>query len=324
MTVAELGEFGLIAVIQAALPPDHSSVVGIGDDAAVLRTPDGRVAATTDLLIEGRHFRRDWSAATDIGVKAAAQNLADIAAMGAVPTALLFGLAVPGTLAADWVLGVTRGLAAECDRAGAAVVGGDVTSSDIIMLAITALGDLAGARPVTRAGARPGDLIALTGPVGRSAAGLALLQSGFAAGPGQADPVAAELISAHRQPQPDYPAGPAAAAAGATAMIDISDGLVADLGHIAAASAVQVELDSARLPGTGVLATAAGWLGTDWRQWALTGGEDHALAATFPEKTGAPAGWTLIGRASRGSGVVVDGEPWRGPGGWDHFAVPGR
>jgi thiamine-monophosphate kinase len=327
VTVADLGEFGLIAAIQALLPPDTSSVVGVGDDAAVLRAPDGRMAASTDLLIEGRHFRRDWSSAEDIGIKAAAQNLADIAAMGAVPTALLFGLAVPGSLPADWVLDVTRGLAAECGRAGAAIVGGDVTSADTVMLAITALGDLAGAHPVTRAGARPGDLIAVSGPVGRSAAGLALLQSGGPAGHGSqpdASPVAAELIAAHRRPQPDYPAGPRAAAAGATAMIDISDGLVADLGHIAAASSVRLELDSARLPGTGVLAAAAGQLGTDWRPWALAGGEDHAFAATFPEKTGVPAGWTMIGRAGPGpAGILVDGQPWTGAGGWDHFAKPG-
>ncbi len=325
MTVADLGEFGLIAAIQALLPPDTSSVVGVGDDAAVLRAPDGRMAASTDLLIEGRHFRRDWSSADDIGTKAAAQNLADIAAMGAVPTALLFGLAVPGSLPADWVLGVTRGLAAECRRAGASIVGGDVTSSDTVMLAITALGDLAGAQPVTRAGARPGDLVAVSGPVGRSAAGLAMLASGGAADhQGQPSSVAAELIAAHRRPQPDYPAGPRAAAAGATAMIDISDGLVADLGHVAAASSVRLELDSARLPGTDVLAAAAARLGTDWRPWALAGGEDHAFAATFPEKTGAPAGWTVIGQARPGpAGILVDGQPWTGSGGWDHFAKPG-
>jgi thiamine-monophosphate kinase len=316
MTVADLGEFGLFAAIQAALPPDTTSLVGIGDDAAVLRAPDGRVAATTDLLIEGRHFRRDWSSAEDVGVKAAAQNLADIAAMGATPTALLFGLAIPGTLAAEWVLGVTRGLAAECGRAGAVIAGGDVTSAETIMLAITALGDLAGVRPVTRAGARPGDVIALSGPVGRSAAGLALLQSG-AAEPGDAG--LAGLIAAHRRPQPGYQGGPQAAAAGATAMIDVSDGLVADLGHVAAASGVRLDVAPASLPGTGQLRAAASRLDRDWREWALAGGEDHALAATFPAAAAIPAGWTVIGAALAGAGVTVAGQPWAGPGGWDHF-----
>jgi thiamine-monophosphate kinase len=320
VTVADLGEFGLIAAIRGVLPPDTTSIVGIGDDAAILRAPDGRVAASTDLLIEGRHFRRDWSAAEDIGVKAAAQNLADIAAMGATPTALLFGLAVPGTLAADWVLDVTRGLAAECRRAGATIAGGDVTSADTVMLAITALGSLGGASPVTRAGARPGDVIALSGPVGRSAAGLALLESGTA---GADDTGLGQLIAAHRRPQPDYPGGPLAAAAGATAMIDISDGLVADLGHVAAASGIGLDIDPASLPGTGPLRAAAGHLGLDWREWALAGGEDHALAATFPAAAVIPAGWTVIGNARPGEGVTVAGQPWAGLGGWDHFRKPG-
>ncbi len=179
MTVADLGEFGLIAAIRAELPPDRPGILGAGDDGAVLPMPDGRVVASTDLLVEGRHFRLDWSSAADIGVKAAAQNLADIAAMGAEPVALLLGLAVPGELAATWVMDLIRGMVAECERAGAVLAGGDVTSAPDIMLAITALGTLAGRDPVTRAGARPGDVIALSGRPGRSAAGLALLQAGW-------------------------------------------------------------------------------------------------------------------------------------------------
>ena len=192
MTVADLGEFGLIAAIRAELPRDAPGILGAGDDGAVLPMPDGRVVASTDLLVEGRHFRLDWSSAADIGVKAAAQNLADIAAMGAEPVALLLGLAVPGELAATWVMDLIRGMVAECERAGAVLAGGDVTSAPDIMLAITALGTLAGRDPVTRAGARPGDVIALSGRPGRSAAGLALLQAGwhsdgagYSGGPGQ-------------------------------------------------------------------------------------------------------------------------------------------
>jgi thiamine-monophosphate kinase len=318
ITVADLGEFGLIAAIQAVLPPDQSAIVGVGDDAAVLAVPDGRVVATTDLLVEGRHFRRDWSGPQDIGVKAAAQNLADIAAMGAVPTALLFGLAIPGETEVAWVLDVTKGMAAECARAGANIVGGDVTSADAIMLAISALGHLADRDPVTRAGARAGDVLAISGAVGRSAAGLALLQAGAAA----SSPPVSELTAAHRRPQPDYEAGPAAAAAGATAMIDVSDGLVADLGHIAAASGVALSVGTDRLPGVGELAAAAALIGADWREWALAGGEDHALAATFPSLANVPATWTVIGMASRGSGVLVNGQTWNGPAGWDHFRKP--
>ncbi|MGH3300184.1 MAG: thiamine-phosphate kinase [Streptosporangiaceae bacterium] len=315
MTVADLGEFGLIAAIKQMLPTDPTAVVGVGDDAAVLAAPDGRTVASTDLLIEGRHFRRDWSSARDIGVKAAAQNLADLAAMGAAPTALLFGLAVPAATAVTWVLELTGGLVTECERGGAVIAGGDVTGADAVMLGITALGTLAGRAPVTRGGARPGDVLALCGAVGRSAAGLAVLQAGLE--PGSAAELA-DLVAAHRRPRPDYRAGPMAAAAGATAMIDVSDGLVADLGHVAAASGVRIDVRSESLA-TASLRSAAGRLGADWRDWALGGGEDHALAASFPPEASLPPGWTVIGHVLAGNGVAVDARPWHGRGGWDHF-----
>ena len=319
ISVADLGEFGLIAAIQAVLPPDPSAIVGIGDDAAVLPTPDGRVVASTDLLVEGRHFRRDWSSPRDIGAKAAAQNLADIAAMGAVPTSLLFGLAIPGDIEAAWVVDVARGMADECGRAGATIAGGDVSSADAVMLAITALGDLAGAQPVTRAGARAGDVLAISGAVGQSAAGLALLMAGSA----ESSPTTSMLAAAHRRPQPDYEAGPVAAAAGATAMIDVSDGLVADLGHIAAASGVRLNVVTENLPGAGELSAAAGLLGADWLEWALAGGEDHALAATFPALSDVPSTWTVVGNARPGSGVLVDERTPNAAAGWDHFRPRG-
>jgi thiamine-monophosphate kinase len=318
ITVADLGEFGLIAAIRAVLPPDPSAIVGVGDDAAVLFVPDGRVVASTDLLIEGKHFRRDWSGPQDIGAKAAAQNLADIAAMGALPMALLFGLAIPGGIEVAWVLDVARGMADECGRAGATIAGGDVSSADTVMLGITALGHLAGREPVTRGGARVGDVLAISGPVGWSAAGLALLQAGAA----ESSPVASRLASAHRRPQPDYGAGPQAAAAGATAMIDVSDGLVADLGHIAETSHVTLNVDTGSLPGVADLSAAADSTGADWREWALAGGEDHALAATFPTAEDVPASWTVIGTADRGEGVLVNGQTWDAVAGWDHFANP--
>ena len=317
ITVAELGEFGLIAAIQALLPPGRGPLLGVGDDAAVISAPDRRVVATTDLLVEGRHFRRDWSGPADIGVKAAAQNLADVAAMGAVPTALLVGLAAPGDLPVDWALDLMRGLVTECERGGASIAGGDVTSADSVMLGITALGDLQGRPPVTRAGARPGDLIAIAGRPGRSAAGLALLAAGLADAALPAE--LAVLLQAHRRPQPPYPAGPQAARLGATAMIDISDGLVQDLGHVAEASGVSIDIETARLPDPGPLRAAARALGADWLDWALTGGEDHALAAAFPAGTALPAGWTAIATAGQGSGVLVNSRPHPGIGGWNHF-----
>jgi thiamine-monophosphate kinase len=323
ISVADLGEFGLIAAIRSVLPPDPPGVLGVGDDGAVIPVPDGRVVASTDLLIEGRHFRRDWSAASDIGVKAAAQNMADIAAMGAVPTALLFGLAVPGEIAAAWIVAVAEGMAMECDRAGAMIAGGDVTSSDSVMLAITALGSLAGRAPVTRGGAKPGDVLAISGPVGASAAGLALLLAGLDILPAASEPELLRLVAAHQRPQPDYAAGPAAASAGATSMIDISDGMVADLGHIAEASGVRLDVRLDNLPGTRALESAASRLGTDWRDWALGGGEDHALAATFGEEATLPPGWTVIGNVRRGAGILIDAKPWSGDAGWDHFRSAG-
>jgi thiamine-monophosphate kinase len=333
ITVAELGEFGLIAAIQELLPPDRAPLLGVGDDAAVISAPDRRVVATTDLLVEGRHFRRDWSGPLDVGVKAAAQNLADVAAMGAVPTALLVGIAAPGDLPVAWALDLMRGLVTECERAGALIAGGDVTGSDTLMLAITALGDLAGRPPVTRDGARPGDVLAVAGAVGWSAAGLALLAAG-AGGPagsggpvGSADPAGdrrlpadlAALVTAHRRPQPPYPAGPQAAELGATSMIDVSDGLVQDLGHVATASGVCIDVETARLPSSGPLRAAAGMLAADWLDWALAGGEDHALIATFPPGTRLPDGWVPIGAVRAGSGVLVNSRPHAGPGGWNHF-----
>jgi thiamine-monophosphate kinase len=339
VTVADLGEFGLIAAIAAKLPPAGAGIIGVGDDAAVLAVPAGRPVATMDLLIEGRHFRRDWSAPADVGVKAAARNLADVAAMGAVPVALLVGLAAPGDLPVAWAESLVDGIAAETARAGAAVVGGDVSSADAIMIAITALGDLAGRAPVTRAGAQPGDVLAIAGVLGHSAAGQALLTAGLA------EP--ASLLAAHHRPRPGYQAGPEAADLGATSMIDISDGLVADLGHVAQASGTGIGIDTARLvPGPDLLAAAA-VLGPASHpgqaagggpasgaaaggapgeaalapplSWMLTGGEDHALAATFPPDARLPARWTVLGQVHAGHGVTVDGRPWRGRPGWEHY-----
>jgi thiamine-monophosphate kinase len=320
-TMAALGEFGLIAALSRWLPPDSRTLVGIGDDAAVLAAPDGRVVASTDFLLEGRHFRRDWSSGTDVGRKAAARSLIDVAAMGAVPTGLLVALAAPPDLPVTWARDLTEGLAAECARAGAAVVGGDTARAESVLLVTTVLGDLAGRAPVLRSGAAPGDLVAVTGPLGHAAAGLALLRAGRREGP---------LVAAQLRPQPPYDAGPQAADLGATAMIDISDGLLADLGHIASASGVLIDLSSDGLsPGEDLQAAARSFFGRTGRgappeythalTWVLSGGEDHALAATFPPGTALPPRWTVIGQVLTGRGVVVDGQPWAGSAGWDHF-----
>jgi len=310
-SVGVVGEFGVIARVLARSGTAALAEVGPGDDAAVLRTPDGRVVACTDVLVEGRHFRRDWSSGEDVGHKAAAANLADIAAMGAVPTALLVGLACPATTPAAWLEEVASGMADECARFGAAVVGGDTVASapdsSAVVLSVTALGDLGGRAPVTRAGARAGDVVAVAGRLGWSACGLAVLRRGFAS------PIAA--VTAHRRPTPPYAAGPAAADAGATAMCDTSDGLLADTGHLAADSAVRIDLDRAELVRAflqppGPLQQVAAALGGDPMAWVLTGGEDHALVATFPADAVLPHGFAVVGAVSAGPpGVRVDGVP---------------
>jgi thiamine-monophosphate kinase len=290
-TARDVGEFGLIARVIDRLAGSPAVLLGPGDDAAVVATPDGRVVATTDVLVDGVHFRRDWSSAYDVGRKAAAANLADIAAMGARGTALLVGLAAPADLPVAWSLELTDGLRDEAELVGAAVVGGDVVRSESLVISVTALGDLDGREPVTRAGAQPGDVVVLAGELGRSAAGLGLLAGGARDG---------ELVEAHRRPTPPYEMGPAFALAGATSMCDVSDGLVADLGHIARASGVHIDLDPAD-------------------ELFLTGGEDHALVATLPSGVAVPDGARVIGRVLAGEPrVTVAGEP--ATGGWDHFA----
>ncbi|MCF2528586.1 thiamine-phosphate kinase [Yinghuangia soli] len=310
-TLGDLGEFGLIGALTERVPVGPHVPLGPGDDAAVVAAPDGRVVATTDLLVEGRHFRRDWSTAYDVGRKAAAQNLADVAAMGARPTALLIGLVGPAELPVAWALELYDGLRDECAVVDAGVAGGDVVRGSAIMISITALGDLEGRPPVTRSGARPGDVVAVAGWLGWSAAGLAILSHGHR------NPRA--FVEAHRRPEPPYAAGPAAAKLGATAMLDVSDGLISDLGHLARASGVRVELSGELFDIPAQMRDVGRALGADPLQWVLTGGEDHALVATFPAGTPLTARWRVVGRVTEGRGVTVDGEEWSGTGGWDHF-----
>ncbi|MBX9244444.1 thiamine-phosphate kinase, partial [Actinotalea ferrariae] len=170
-TVGDLGEDGLLARIFPLLPRGSGTLLGPGDDAAVVAAPDGRVVVSTDVLVEHRHFRRDWSTGEDVGRRAAVQNLADVAAMGARPSALVVGLVVPADLEVAWVLGLARGLAAACGP-DVGVVGGDLSGGSEVVVAVTVHGDLEGRAPVLRGGARPGDVLAHAGVRGRSAAGL--------------------------------------------------------------------------------------------------------------------------------------------------------
>ncbi len=310
-TVADVGEFGLIGRVTAGRTQPKTTIIGPGDDAALVAAADGRVVASTDVLVESVHFRLDWSNPEHVGRKAIAVNMADIAAMGAVPTALLVGLACPAKTPAEVAEGLAAGMWQEALRAGAGLVGGDVVHADQIVISVTALGDLQGRAPVTRGGAMPGDVIAVCGRLGWSAAGLAVLGRGFRS------PVT--VVGAYRVPEPPYEAGPQAALAGATAMIDISDGLLADLGHIAEMSNVAIDVRTDLLKPHQRLVEVASALGADARHWVLTGGEDHALAATFPDPAGVPEGWVTIGTVTRGSAVTVDGRPYEGGAGWQHW-----
>ena len=309
-SLADVGEFALIDALTTRFAQGPAVFLGPGDDAALVRMPKGHVVVSTDLLVENRHFRREWSPAYDIGRRAAAQNLADISAMGGTTVAMTVGVAAPPTLPAQWLLEFADGLADEAQLVGASIVGGDLTAADAIAISVTVLGECALA-PVRRSGARSGDVVAVAGRLGWSAAGLAILKRGFGS--------PRVLVEAFRRPEPPYAAGAAAATGGATAMIDVSDGLVADLGHIAAASQVAIDVETSTLEIAEPMTAVGAALGVDPLDFLLRGGEDHALAATFPAGHELPEGFRRIGSVTAGRGVTVDGEPFEGPAGHDHF-----
>jgi thiamine-monophosphate kinase len=309
-TLADAGEFGLIRELIALFPQGEQVLVGPGDDAAVLRVRTGHVVVSTDLMVEGRHFRREWVSAADVGHRAAAQNLSDVNAMGGRATSLTIGLAAPADLPAQWALDFARGFAEECELVGASVVGGDLTRADQIVVAVTVLGACTQA-PVLRSGARPGDVVALYGRQGWAAGGLAVLGRGFRS--------PRVLVEAYRRPEPPYDAGMVAAVAGATAMIDVSDGLLADAGHIADDSGVAIDIHASAFEIPEPLHAVGSALGADPLQFMLGGGEDHPLLATYADANAVPDGWTTIGAVTEGTGVTVDGAAYEGPTGWTHF-----
>ncbi|WP_324194976.1 thiamine-phosphate kinase [Nocardia cyriacigeorgica] len=315
-TVAELGEFGLIERINTGRTQAPAVLLGPGDDAALLAAPRGRFVVTTDMLVQDRHFRLDWSSPYEVGRKAIAQNAADVVAMGAVPTAFVVALGCPGDTPLALIDGLADGLWDEAAVSGGSIAGGDLVRDSHLVISVTAFGDHIGPEPVLRSGARNGDVIAVAGRLGWSAAGLAALL----ADAGERDEFA-EAVAAHRVPRPPYRAVLDAMAAGVVpnALTDVSDGLLADLGHIAAASHVAIDLRAAALtdPHLDELAAA---LDADAAQWILTGGEDHAFAAAWPAETELPAGWTGIGVVGAGQGVTVDGVRPVGRGGWESFA----
>jgi thiamine-monophosphate kinase len=327
----DLAAVGERAALARIIPRLHAAeaLLGPGDDAALVAAPDGRVLLSTDAMVEGPDFRRAWSTPVELGWKAMATNLADIAAMGGRPTGLLVALAAPGTTPVADLEGIADGMAAACERLapGVGVVGGDLTRAAVLSLAVTVTGSLDGRAPVLRSGARPGDTIAYAGRLGLAAAALRLL---FAVG--EEDPAALAdlrrrvpgLLAEQLAPTPPIAEGALAAAAGATAMLDVSDGLLLDATRIAEASGVVLDLDTAaldRLADAVVMATLP--VGPPEREDALRlvlgGGEDHGLLACFPGEV--PHGWTRLGRVRPGpAGVAIGGDPVD-PAGWDSFTA---
>ena len=329
-TVADLDEKALLALIFPRLGPD-TALLGPGDDAAVIAAPDSRTVISIDTLVQDADFRLEWpsgyrTTGFDVGWKCVAQNVSDIRAMGAVPTSLVVSLTLPGSTEVKWVEDLADGLAAAISSLASercSVVGGDLGRGNQIVVTAAVTGDLEGRAPVLRSGARPGNVLAHIGALGLAAGGLAVLESGFHMTDleGTDDQELAGLAVAQCRPRlPPTGAGPAAAVAGATAMLDVSDGLVRDAGRIARASGVGIDFDADYLRTRAAsLAPAAARLGADPLAWVLGGGEDHGLLATFPVNAVLPEGFVRIGKVIAGEGVTFGGAvpPVTG---WDHFA----
>ncbi|MBB2991472.1 thiamine-monophosphate kinase [Mycolicibacterium iranicum] len=314
VTLSGLGEFAVIDRLVTGRRQPSFVAVGPGDDAAVVGAADGRTVVCTDMLIENRHFRLDWSSPHDVGRKAIAQNAADIEAMGARATAFVVGFGAPGDTVGARAVELADGMWHEAGLMGAGIVGGDMVAAPQWVVSVAALGDLGGRAPVRRDGALPGDVVAVAGDLGRSQAGYLLWHNDV----GGFD----DLRTRHLVPEPPYGQGMVAADSGATAMTDVSDGLLADLGHIATASGVRIDVSTAGLrPDLDALAAAAAALGADPLVWVLGGGEDHALVASFPGAV--PPAWRVIGTVAQAGDqaprVTVDGTPWQGSPGWQSF-----
>jgi thiamine-monophosphate kinase len=310
-TLRQLGEFAVIDRLVRGRRQPPAILHGPGDDAALVTAQDGRVVMSTDMLVAERHFRLDWSTPHDVGRKAIAQNAADIEAMGARPTAFVVAFGAPGDTPAADADALVDGMWDEAQRVGAGIAGGDLVSCPQWVISVTVLGDLERRAPVLRSGAKAGSLIAVAGDLGRSAAGFSLWDKDIQ----EFD----ELRQRHLVPEPPYGQGAVAAAGGAQAMIDISDGLVADLRHVAEASGVGIDLSTAALATDHDALVAAGSAADEdpWA-WVLGGGEDHALVACFAGRP--PAGWRVIGRVLDGPArVLVDDEEYSGHAGWQSF-----
>jgi len=327
----DLGEFGLINRLTRDMRSYDSSVVlGIGDDAAAFKVSGDRfVLITCDMLIEGRHFVLDKIKPGDLGYKALAVNLSDIAAVGGIPRHAVISAGWPDYVDVDYAEQVYAGVREIAGSFGVNILGGDTVRAPQLVLDITVIGE-SKSPPVTRSGARPGDVIAVTGRVGASAAGLELLLTDFCSPLPEA--VRDRLIVAHVRPVPRVREAATLAEAGASAMIDISDGLASEVNHICNNSGTGALIYADRLPVDGDTRQAAQGLKKDWLHWALFGGEDYELVVTLP-KAQVPAArealrvmgtdFSVIGEVTeRKHGVSIVLEEGAVPlnsGGYDHF-----
>jgi thiamine-monophosphate kinase len=321
LSLAELGEIESLKRTVARLKSGEHAIVGSGDDAAVVAANDSFLVST-DTLVENHDFKLEWSTGFDLGFKSVASNLADIAAMGATPTVLVVAMVVPKTTKISWLENFADGLQAACDQLspGSAVVGGDLASGDQVVISVTVHGTLDGLSPVLRSGARVGDVVAVCGPLGKAACGLALLESG------NQDLIRSydDWVLAQTRPAPPIDQGVVANQAGANSMLDVSDGLIRDLGRIAKASNVSIEIDRSQLSGyEAMLDLPAQGLGVQTLGWVLQGGEDHSLLATFPASATLPRSFKVIGKVIAASehDVFLDGQPVADTG-WD--SITGR
>ncbi|WP_245802953.1 thiamine-phosphate kinase [Corynebacterium phocae] len=309
-TLASVGEQEVIRAITAIAGSSLN-----GDDAAVLHpgAPNHLTVVATDMMVEGNHFRQEWSTPEEVGEKIILRNFADVESMGARPVASLLAIAAPPDTPLEFVRGLARGIAKRQDKYNAELVGGDVTHSSQIVITLTALGALGGDLPaLTLSAARPGQTVIAHGRIGWAGAGLALLQRYGRAVPSEFAP----LVKAQCAPWIDPGRGVVARAAGAKAMTDNSDGLIQDLTTVATKSGVGIDLDSAALEPDDLLVAAARALDADPWEWVLAGGEDHTLIGTTPGDV--PTGFVPIGRttAARDTGVVVDGRKPQFSAGW--------
>jgi thiamine-monophosphate kinase len=324
MKIEEIGgEFALIDRL-AQICPIHKSdlVVGVGDDAAVIRTapePAPYLLVTTDILVSGRHFKKEWAGARQVGIKAAECNISDIAAMGGAPSWLFVSLVLSDQTPVEWAEDLYQGLAASCSRHGVVVAGGDTTQGAVDTINIALLGSVDPGNLCLRSHARPGDLLLVSGTLGASAAGLALLV--------EDQPASGYLRKKHLAPTCRLEAGGRVAPL-VNAMIDISDGLGSEVHHICDQSGTGAEIELERIPLHPDVIAAADQLRANPYQWALSGGEDFELLFSIApdklaqlERTGVE--YHRVGKVTDASAGIVliqpDGSRTMLPAGYDHF-----